>query len=508
MKARGTRLAALLVAIALLVFYLWSVMSYLAWPSFADQIEAHFAVQAQTLMAGGEIYPALNAANRGAMLYGPTGYLTNIPTMLLVADPVLGAKLSGALLALGTLALLAWRLRVLGGPGAAVWGVAFYLLVAISFANYSYWNRSDSLLLFGCTLAFAAALFSRPGVGVMLAGLGAGLAAGGKITAAVYFLPVAWIILRRWGWRWFALWVALAAVWTLLPFVLFEGISLPNYLDWLTAMAGHDLLASLAGKTIRKAALIIVPALLVLLATGRGAGERALLRDTSVQALILLGAALVLSVPPASKEGSGPHHILPLVPATALMAAWVWGRLGRDNKIPLSRRRALAIALLATAWFGLAASKSIKSQLNFRGYIARQDHVVEARRDLEEIRSRHADRTLAMGYAGGFWLDPEYQHTYLRPLLDTGENFLDAPALIDAQAAGISLPEATRRKMRSQPYDFFVIPRGGRPFSVVNRYSGSRGKSIFEDLGTVFLENYRLTESTDYFDIWVAIDMP
>ena len=128
---------------------------------------------------------------------------------------------------------------------------------------------------------------------------------------------------------------------------------------------------------------------------------------------------------------------------------------------------------------------------------------------LEEIRSLHADRTMAMGYAGGTWdTDPEFMLTTLRPLLTTGENFLDLYSLQDSQAAGIPLPEATRRKMSSRPYELFVIPRGGRPFSARNLYPHYSGKSVFEDLGAVFLDNYRLAESTEYFDIWVARDKP
>jgi hypothetical protein len=509
-KARWITLAVTMLATVLMAHYFWAMATYLGSPIIDNNIVAHFAVQAQSLLAGGELYGALDAANRGSSLYGPTGYLTQIPTMLLVSDPILGAKLSGVLLALGSLALLAWRLWVLGGIQTAASGVAFFLLVETwQAANVSYWSRSDSLLIFGCTLGFAAVMGKRPGLAVFLAGLGGGLAAGGKITAAFCFLPVAWIILRRWGWLWFGLWTALAVAWTLLPFILLDGISLPNYLDWLVSVGGgHDLIVSTAIKSLRQSVLILAPALLLLLAAGRGVSRRLLVRDLSVQALLILGISFAFIIVLSSKEGAGSYHLLPLVPATALLAAWSWHRLGRDNKAPWTRRRSVAIVMLAVAWFGMAVHRGVKYQRIYRGYVARMDHLADARRDLEGIRSRHAGRTMAMGYAGGSWDDPEFHRSYLRPLLNTGENFLDFPAVMDAQGAGIPLPEATRCKMRSRPYDYFVIPRGGRPFSSRSHYRAYVERMVFEDLGEIFQANYHLVESTEYFDLWAAIDRP
>ena len=498
------RTAGFLIASVIITFHAASMVRYLLHPSYSDHLCPHVTVQSQVLLAGGQIYTGREDANRGSVLYGPTAYLGNAAFLNVFEDPILGSKLAGVAFGAGALALLGWALWATAGATASAVGTAYAVLVMDRFFfNISYWNRPDPFILFGTTLAFVAVLRAPRRWGPGLLALGISIAVGGKITAAAYLLPCAWIAMRRWG-PWYGLgWGLLGIGGAFLPFTFGSSFDLSNYVDLIRSGGQHSFLPALMLDEVKASVWILAPPSIALWIACRRYPPRAIVRDPIIQSFAVLAAAMALLVVPVAKEGSGAHHYLPFLPVAALITADVWCRRGIPVVHPVFRRERSIGVLLLAVWSIAMGLGALRTQERFWSYMdTRAKSEVSVRADLEEIVRRAESRSVCMGYAGGNWNEPEYQWTYLRPLLRNTENFLDAAAIMDRNEAGIEMPEATREKMRSRPFDWFVIPRGGPPFSMDGFFRNQEGRPLFGPLQEDFITSYRPLDSTRYFEIW------
>jgi hypothetical protein len=119
----------------------------------------------------------------------------------------------------------------------------------------------------------------------------------------------------------------------------------------------------------------------------------------------------------------------------------------------------------------------------------------------------HPNKTIEMGYGG--W-NSKYKLTYYRPLLVFAGNplTLDAMALGDMQLVGIAIPPGTLEYLQECKTQIWLIPKGDRPFEMINVYSLMDRRlfperMVFSDeFRQIFAERYRKQPASKYFDIW------
>ena len=69
--------------------------------------------------------------------------------------------------------------------------------------------------------------------------------------------------------------------------------------------------------------------------------------------------------------------------------------------------------------------------------------------------------------------------------------------------SGVELPAATIHAVENCVVDLWLIPAGGRPFLLRNRYPVTGYAPLFpESFRLAFDRAYRKIATTDYFDVW------
>ena len=483
------------------VYYLLTCAAYVRTPSFMDHLESSVAMQALVVTQGKPIYTALDSADRFTLCYGPAPSLVGAAFMCATADPILAAKVCGAVQGMLSLAVL-FALCYAGSGGLrASMATAYCAFLYLLFDHISYWIRPDSLLLLATSLSCSAMLLRARWPSLLLSSLGFALAVNAKIHAGIVLLPILLLYCRQRGWRWALGLVGLSAFWAVLPFVLSQSFSIRAYLEWLRTITRHTLDPGLAATNAQYVIFFFSPLLLVAIARRRHASWREWCGEPRTQAVGCALACFALTAALASKSGAGPHHLLPFAPLTAALMVSFGATPGADTRqaSPSYSTRVIVGAILG-AWALTVIVAAVGSQKEIVRFI-RNDRGAETRRELESILSRYPGKAIVMGYGA----EEGYEHTHFRPLLfnRTGDNFLDAAALMDMEASGLRIPQATLQRVAAQYYDMFLTPIGGRPFSMGTWYAGDR--PLFDRvLSAVFEASYTKTEEGRYFSVWEA----
>jgi hypothetical protein len=83
---------------------------------------------------------------------------------------------------------------------------------------------------------------------------------------------------------------------------------------------------------------------------------------------------------------------------------------------------------------------------------------------------------------------------------------LDAAALMDFQASGIEIPQATIDRMLDDRSAIWQIPAGHKPFTIVNCYYRYANGLLFEEpFRSAFNTNFYRQGSTEYFDLYMQV---
>jgi len=119
--------------------------------------------------------------------------------------------------------------------------------------------------------------------------------------------------------------------------------------------------------------------------------------------------------------------------------------------------------------------------------------------DLEEIEKRYVGKTIEIGYGEE---KSYYMYRDLIPLpVFAGNPFLiEIVALGDMNTAGWPMPSNTIKSLEEGKIQVWLIPAGNIPFHMGN---SPNTQEFVESFRQAFFENYALTSSTTFFDIWV-----
>ena len=492
--------AALMLALAGIAGHLLFATLYLLSPAFTDHIEPNAAVVSWIYAQGGQIYHSVDAAERYAFLYGPVPYIVTSWMYSLLGGGTLAAKLAGfsCLLATILVIVLAVGQRFSRQLIPCLVALGYFSLVALLFKNNSFWSKPDSFLM-ACAAVGIYSCLMRPGrISWMLCGVALGVAVNAKITGAIYFLPyLAWFFDRD-GFRAVLVISLAAAVTALLPFWSTEQVSLVNYIGWLQSAGGHGLSPVLLLQNLVFLLFISIPLGLFLLWQQGSVGMRSWLGTHRLVSLAVALAAFLTWIA-ASKNGSGPHHFLPFLPAlaflTASMSVSVFSYKPTTNwSVYGFWAPATAFLLALVVKGGFALYYGIK-------VLMFQANGIAIAQDIAEIVADNPGRNIYMGYGDG----SKYTVTFLRTeLAYAGQPYLiDAAALMDFQLSGIGIPQSTIDTMVADESAIWLIPADQEPFKLVNWYYRYEDGQLFEDaFQLAFSTNFQKYGSTNYFDLY------
>lgn len=473
-------------ALTLLAIYAAIAIAYAVTDHFFDPAEPTMPAVGWIAVHGQPVYPALDAAERYAHVYGPLAFLLPGVALRLFGASLLVAKGLGVATALAALGLTFLTLRrtppaILGRSGLALTATAACAVVFLDFRDYTFWTRPEPFLL----LLVAAAVWvvsARLGlVGAVGVGILAGLAVNFKITGALYLLPIVIALAVRDGWSMVPASAASALVVAILPFLL-PNVSLSHYVDWLRLSAGNGVV----GSTLRQDAEWTIFLLLPLAALD----ARALRRPTGIALIASMGLVAVAG----AKPGGGPYHLLPFVPVIAWLAVEAWRRPA-DRQTPPLRVPAAVLLLAASV---IAVALAILQQVSFHRVMYERASSSEAA-DLRTFLAAHRGQTVHVGHGRADVL------TFVRPLavFASGVYVLDAPAVQEHQRAGLPLPAATLEAVRSCRIDIWLLPKGSPPFEGANRYAPAEMPALFPaPFVEAFEARYVRVDATRYFDVW------
>ncbi|HEX3681893.1 MAG TPA: glycosyltransferase family 39 protein [Bryobacteraceae bacterium] len=497
------------VCAAFLAAYLLAAVRFTLYPGYTDHVESLIASVSFLVSQGAPLYPDLAAAQRYSVPYGPMAYLPYALALRTLGASVLSLKLL-ILFAHLCLLILLWRCyRKLLDPSRALLATAAVCALLLSFLSL-FQVRGDVLLLFFVVFGLHAVLRGSGWRSALLLAVACGFSLDIKFTAGFYFLPI--YILFAHGRRWLSVLAIIGAgVFALTPFLL-PHISLVEYLRWMHVFSREPLVREEVSRELTLLAILCAPLGLLLWQMAQASRKltRNYLRENRLFLLSLVAGLAAISFA-AAKIGAGPHHFIPFFPVIGYACADAYRTL---NAIPVSRPELRRWNFLALLWCGLILAVVAKlglSLLSASSALWRprsQASAIVA--DLKSVMSLHPGKHIEMGYGS----EASYPVTDFRPVLIFAGNPLtvDEMALDDMQMSGLAIPDATLAYVRACKTEIWLIPRDEAPFQIVNVYSREDPRlfpnwRVFDEhFRRIFLQHYRKTASTKYFDVWECVE--
>ena len=486
---------------AIIMVHVGSALAYLVSPVYFDHIEPNVAIVSALFNRGLPLFHELDAAPRYAMLYGPTQYLVNGLSYTVFGYSDFSFKLTGVVSLLAAYLITGAAIRRLPEAGFrdVLIGLGIFAVLALFFRNYTFWSKSDSMMLAFSALGVLSLFIRSPVKAALLCGIALGITVNGKLHAAAYFLPLVALHYRQDGWRSFFIIGCSSLVVALAPFLVFANVSLLNYLALIQSAGRHGVSLGLVLLNSSYGLFMSLPLLCLGVCALRSGEHRGWVRENILVIIATVSGVLLIAIVGA-KPGSGTWHMLPFLPHTAVASVWA------------IKQMEVREAELAT-WFwlpfaGFLAAAFIKGLVGaYYGY-ALALNFEKPRMLIADVRSVievYPDKNIHMGYGDGSRNVLSFVRTQL--VFAGNPYLLDTPALMDFDYSGVEIPPDTITAMNSDPDALWLIPKGQEPFLIKNWFTrfqedGYLFKQTFRDN---FHARFEMIDSTEYFDLWAPI---
>jgi hypothetical protein len=458
---------------------------------YYDFAEPTIPSVAWMLRIGRPLYPPVEAADRYAHIYGPMAFIPSALTLWLFGPTIGASKGLAAATGLSTLPLIFAVLRRNASSSRALVLTGYFALLLMIFRNVSFWTRPDPLQLLCVCVGLWATVTRKGFTAALILGLSAGVLWNLKFTGPLYSLPLFVLLYQRVGPTHLMIAIAIALVVAGVPFIS-PAISLRDYITWIQLSGHMGLVGSIFRQNLEWGLYFLIPVVVSLYARQR-TGDAFVLNDALVPASLVAGMGGVMIA--ASKPGAGSYHLIAFLPVIFYLVT-VYTRGGRWCLDAFALQGSLSFVVVATV-VALAQQASFISSV-------REIDTVDAAAEILRFSDEHPDASVEVGYSSNERL------TFARPLavFRSGVYLLDQPAIQEHQLAGVRIPAATLRVLRSCGIGFWLIPKGGRPFSARNRYPGMREAELYDDdFRRAFFETYELGGTTRFFDVWKCAGM-
>jgi hypothetical protein len=357
-------------------------------------------------------------------------------------------------------------------PLHALHGVFFLAAGLLMFSPESFWVRPDPAELLLVALAVVAPQGRSGGLWV---GICIGLAVNFKVHAFIYFLPMLFEL--WWARRRSAVLTAAAAsaVTFALPFLV-PGISFQDYVAGLAHQVGGRALSfSQIGVTAVCFPALAWPLAFPLLASSGSSSDRAY----AWSAL----ATLTLLIYPASFTGAGPYHFLPLVP----VLADAYRRLCPED---IGTQFAPFLMLLVA---------SVPTNITLKMFDARRGSQAVAEAALALARDNDA-QPVQIGYGDNLNSYKASQLSRTVLALNGYPPVIDGQVLMELHQIGVDGSTRWIRYLTGCRVARWLIPKSEESFALAGFYDN--GPLFSAGFRQAFLKGYRITQTTEHFDVW------
>jgi hypothetical protein len=500
----------------MIVFYAGACLAYLSSSILLDQIEPNTLSVSWYFWKGEPLYHDMIQPQRYSLLYGPYLYIFTGMSQGLLGPSLFSSKLPPAIAALSSLLFMFLAVRRKSNSRLALYLSALQAAILLDlFTITAFWVRSDPFILMMVTLGLFAATLNGI-AGPVLLGLSLGIAVNLKVHSFIYFLPALFLALRqKWSFPGIIAGAAATAAAAVFPFVAFHNISLVNYAALLKMAVGHGIVLDFVFWNIKSFLMPVLPCALLAaywsLVAGK-TGLRGFAREHGYFIVLLLTFLLLLA--PASKNGSGPTHLMPLVPSLLFMGVrlaepgpWQGRAPGKAGGILLT----VAIAWVAACFLGGLTLGWYKV------WKASREGAAEASSYINDVKTIVRDHPGNIVLAGTATND-SYPGTFSRyELVFEGMPVgIDPCALMDSKQAGfgeIDLPSFNSylEKKYGRPA-IWIIPKNSTPFSMPDWYAfcllsnASFIPLYSRTFAGDFSKMYARTASSEYYDIYTPVD--
>jgi len=456
-------------------------------PHFFDNAEPTIVSVAWVYRDGAPLYHAIDAAARYSHIYGPMAFMPYAWVLTAFGPSIAVAKWFAVATGFAALAFTYGTARRECSTSRSLVLTGGAALTLLSFRNYSFWTRPDSLQILCAAMSvyFAGGRRSMPST--IMAGAASGVLWNLKITGVLYSLPVLASIKQRFGMRAVALATLTGAAIAVAPFFL-SNVSLGAYLAWVRQSSATGLLLLLLRQNLEWAAFLSLP---ILLSRNLGEPNRVAERRDWVVGALAVGMLLVALA--AAKPGAGPYHMLPFVPVIVFVVARRAGRRTISELLTPPVARVAIAFVIVLVMLAITQSAQLMTTMQPR----------RAARDVEDLQTFLATHTGTVEMAYG---TTEAQ-SLLRPLLTFRNHtyLIDQPAVREYQLQGLDLPAATIDAVRDCRVHYWLTPKNERPFSGLNGYPSVLMKPLYSrPFLDTFFDSYRRTETTAYYDVWTC----
>jgi hypothetical protein len=365
------------------------------------------------------------------------------------------------------------------------------VLVLFFFFEETFWNRPEPFLILLSALGVRA--LRLPNITAASAiGLLAGLAAGLKLYAFLYFVPVAVALLSREALSWTSV-VCLASVMfavvltaMLAPF-LHPCVSLKHYLAYLKLAADQGLSLGNFVENLKFLAVVITPCVTIYLIRWPVRS-----REMELSLLALLVCTAITAVI-AAKHASGPWHLLPFLPPLMFLTLRVAELEPRNLVLSIGKQTAArGFFCLYICTFG---PWLLFSSIRMVGVIASSPLIWSQIAELEKLYSIYPQAEMGVSDF------KNYDDTFYRVvgvLRGTPVHF-EIPFIMDIRDVGLG-DAATEELVEGCKITEWILPTAGVPFSIVNLYPGSQ--LLSDKFRQDFENNYRVVFNGNYYNVW------
>ena len=389
------------------------------------------------------------------------------------------------------------------GVQKAAFGLFVYMAALLMAGIVPFWNRPEPFLLLLVALGvWASAAQARKteshaqnhqsGIWVPTFALAVlvGIAVNFKVTAFVYFLPLAvGYFSRQWYWRW-PLMGAVAVGVFLLAFLL-PGLSLTAYLANVFGVAGErGIDPGLLKQGVKYALTFLSPLLVVAAAFAAGR-----LRDAKAPGDLLYAGAFVVAVVlvlyPASVPGSGWYHFVPLLPIVVDLLVRFVGRLDQAPRwyIGVVALFVVGFTVLMTPPFG-----RLNRAIDNRTWGA------DLRQDVTDAMADYPGQSIEMGYGQDIAKTYHYSFHKLLLVFAGHASSVDSMSEMEMGWRGYDMPQPRLDALAKCQTNVWLIPKGESPFALYNYFVAA---PLFSDgYRAAFHRAYTKVDSLRLLDVW------
>jgi len=485
------------VIIIMVLLQLALLTGYFFYPSYLNHAEASNAAVSWLGWEGYALYPRLGTGDVYGLQYGPAFYQATGFFLWLFGPSIAASKIPGLIEFVLSQVLSFVTLRR-SGAGAAealtITGVQCLVLAGFTDQGFVSGVRSDALLFLASQTAVLVATSAPNMLTAGVLGALGGVCVNLKIHGGLYVLPAFVYHLARApsvgvGLRQTCIAGLTAIIALAVPFIP-SNASLFEYYYYLRLLQQHPWDRWLFEQNILFAAMCLVPLFLIYLFF------KPKLPRAFYWFMTALSLCITIITLPAAKSGTGPHHLLPFLPAIA------WGLVVMRREAAVSLRdlpargryESLSLGFIVALLVGYVPIV-IASWRAVLSIFANTPLVTLAIAEVDRALNDNPGLKVAVGPGAASF---DAQRLRVIPVFRGNPLPIDSTSWSDFEADGIS-DEVITRVIKECRVNLWLLPSGA-PFDTISHY---HGRNIYSAKVLVdFHAAYVKQRTGRIFDYW------